>query len=482
MEKRTLSQFVWIIIMLIILLIIVTISSPLGNSIANSFISEVNDFTLRMKVFMPIDYKEVVQEGDWEYTIVGAVPTDSEKFTDEDKDEDGMVTAIQLTNYTGNMSRQITIPNIYIDDTGKRYRVVSVGGLLQDDTYDEDAARVFNANTDKIKNIVIAQGIDIDSGAFNSLSNLKTVIIADNCTVIGDYAFAGCGELQNIRCGSDNQFIGKYAFANCIELNNVHFGDNLYSIDDFAFYNCFSFAPIAKFPDSLYYIGNNAFTGCESFETLNLKNTSVEKIGDYAFSDCTGITGTIYLPDSLKYLGNNVFENCKKISGQLTIPENLEYIGANCFANLKFNKIDFTKNEAIRVIMDGAFMGCSYMYGNLLFPSTLKYIGANAFYGCISISNIILNEGFIFAGSNAFYNLGKYNLGRVGYFKNYTLVIPSSCEYLGGNLIYDYDTDTAVFSDTGTIDAFTGVTVKAFVIAENNPNFTLSNQTTIIYK
>lgn len=478
MEKRTLSQFVWTIIMLMILSIIVIISTPLGRSLSNAFINEINDFTLRMKVFMPIDYSEVVQEGDWEYIVVGATNSDSSEFTEADRDDVGMLSAIQLTKYTGKTTRQITVPNIFIDGTGKKHVVVSVGGLNDGEEYDEDKARVFSDENKKIKNIVVSQGVDIGVGAFNSLNSLKTVIIADKCAVINDYAFAGCGKLQNVRCGTDNEFIGSYAFANCISLNNVHFGDKLNSIGDFAFYNCSAFTPIAEFPDSLYQIGNYAFANCESFKTLNLKNTLVERIGDFAFSKCIKITGTIYLPDTLKYLGNNAFEDCKQISGQLVIPENLEYIGINCFKNVKFNKIDFLKNTAIKAIMDSAFMNCSTMRGSLIFPSTLKYIGPNAFYGCTSISNIVLNEGIEFIGTNAFYSLGN----SLGYLRNCNLVIPASCEYLGGNLTYNYDTNVVAFSNTNNINAFDRTNFKSFIIAEGNSKFTLSGPTTIIFK
>ena len=128
--------------------------------------------------------------------------------------------------------------------------------------------------------------------------------------------------------------------------------------------------------------------------------------------------------------------------------------------------------------MDSAFMNCSTMRGSLIFPSTLKYIGPNAFYGCTSISNIVLNEGIEFIGTNAFYSLGN----SLGYLRNCNLVIPASCEYLGGNLTYNYDTNVVTFSDTNNINAFNRTNFKSFIIAEGNSKFTLSGPTTIIFK
>lgn len=479
MEKRTLSQFVWTLIMLMILLVIVLISTPLGRSLSNAFINGVNDFTLRMKVFMPIKYDEVVQEGDWEFIVIGSANSNSSEFTDADRDEVGMIPAIRLTKYIGNNHRQIVIPNIYVDADGKKYIVDSIGGLQDGDAYIEEKACVFNEYTKNVKNIVVAQGVDIYIGAFNSLPELETVIIADKCETINDYAFSGCRNLQNVRCGTDNAYIGSYAFANCVKLDNVHFGENLYEIGDFAFYNCAKFVPISKFPDTLNSIGNNAFMNCESLDTIDLDNTQLVKIGDFAFAECESVSGTIYLPDTLEYIGASAFTDCKKISGQLVIPKNLKVIGDNSFMGLKFNKIDFSKNTSIKVIGNNAFMNCNEMNGGLIFPSTLEYIGQNAFYGNSFISNIVLPENLRFIGSYAFYRCGGSSAGH-SRLKNFILIIPSSCEYLGGTLNYDAATDTATFLDTDTINAF-NETYTNFVVAENNPNFVVSNNQ-IIYK
>ena len=463
-----------------ILFVIVLISTPLGRSLSNAFINEVNDFTLRMKVFMPINYKEVVHEGDWEYIVVGSTMSDSSEFTDADKDDVGMLSAIQLTKYTGKITSQITIPNIYIDNTGKKHVVVSVGGLSETDVFNEEKARIFNDTNNRLKSIVVPQGIEIGYGAFNSLSKLKTVIIADNCSIINDYAFAGCRDLQNVRCGTDNEFIGKNAFANCVSLNNVHFSNKLNYIGDFAFFNCSEFTLIDEFPNTLSYVGNYAFANCESIETLNIQNTITEKIGDYAFHNCIKITGTIHLPDTLKYLGDNAFYGCQKISGQFIVPRDLEYIGINCFKDVGFNKIDFTRNIAIEAILDNAFMNCKKMSGGLVFPSTLKYVGPNAFNGCEYITNIVLNEGLEFVGTNAFSNLKSYKDNNNT--SKYNLIIPSSCKFLGGNLVYNYETKTATFSNTDTISAFNDTAFNSFIIAKNNPSFTLSDSKTIIFK
>lgn len=468
MEKRTLSQYAWIVIALIILLILSVLALSLNDSLSAAFVNGINDFSLRMKVFMPLDYKNVVQEGEWEYKIVGYTPTDSDEFTDADK-SDGLVPTVQLTKYTGGSHRQIIIPNIYIDEEGNKYIVAGVGGMDEtSDTYNEENARVFGEASNKVKNIIVSQGVAIQTGAFNSLERLETVLIADNCTLIGDYAFAGCPNLQNIRCGKNNQFIGKYAFANCINLDNVHFGDELYEIGDYAFYNCSKYTPINGFPNTLYKIGNSAFLNCETLETLNLEKTSLVSIGNNAFYDCANITGTIYLPDSLEYIGANAFENCKSISGQLIIPENLKVLGDSCFKNINFSKVDFSKNRKLEIIGNQAFLNCVETHFNIVLPSTIKYIGESAFYQCMDTTNLVLPEGLLFIGSNAFLGLGRIAM------ENHTIIIPSTCEHLGGSFTYNYIDGSVTINAGSDIIIFSNNMDAELLVSDLNPNFTVS--------
>ena len=59
---------------------------------------------------------------------------------------------------------------------------------------------------------------------FNERLAIKTIIIEDNITTIGDYAFEGCNKLKNITFGQNVTLIGNYAFQECSELNNVMIG------------------------------------------------------------------------------------------------------------------------------------------------------------------------------------------------------------------------------------------------------------------
>ncbi|MDR2943275.1 MAG: leucine-rich repeat domain-containing protein [Treponema sp.] len=137
--------------------------------------------------------------------------------------------------------------------------------------------------------------------AFRSFTKLRSVK-ADNVTLIGNFAFAGCTELREVifpRVGhnvSDTETIddsksstycrdiGKYAFLGCTELKEVKF-NSAAVIAEYAFKDCTNLSKI-DFPE-VWIIERNAFESCESLVNVFFEKTS--KIGEEAFKNCTGL-------------------------------------------------------------------------------------------------------------------------------------------------------------------------------------------------
>ena len=96
-------------------------------------------------------------------------------------------------------------------------------------------------------------------------TNLKSVIIPDSVTVIGNSAFKNCKELKSITIPNSVTLIGEESFAHCTGLTSI------------------------KIPDSIISIGYYAFGNCPELKSVTIPN-SVTSIGDYAFGYCTGLT------------------------------------------------------------------------------------------------------------------------------------------------------------------------------------------------
>lgn len=146
-------------------------------------------------------------------------------------------------------------------------------------------------------------------------SSIKTVIISDGVTYIGDYAFVSCNNLESVYFGKDVKKIGYKVFGNCTSLKHVYLSENLNEIDSSVFYGCKSLKYI-DLPESLNKIGGYAFYDCDSLEDITIPNR-VTTIGGSAFEHCSNLK-TVTLPVGITSLGayysDFVLEYCNNLT------------------------------------------------------------------------------------------------------------------------------------------------------------------------
>ena len=98
---------------------------------------------------------------------------------------------------------------------------------------------------------------------FNSRSSIKSVIIENGVTSIGNYAFYFCSNLASVTIPNSVTSIGDQAFYSCNKLANVTIPDSVTSIGDSAFFLCSNLVSVT-IPNSVTIIGNDAFISCRS--------------------------------------------------------------------------------------------------------------------------------------------------------------------------------------------------------------------------
>ena len=168
-----------------------------------------------------------------------------------------------------------------------------------------------------------------DSPATQKKDSVKKVVIEDDVTSIGDYAFWNCSNLTSITIPDSVTIIGNSAFNACSSLTSLTIPNSVTSIGEGAFYACSSLTSIT-IPNSVTSIGEGAFYACSSLTSITIPD-SVTRIGDYAFKNCSNLT-SITIPDSVTSIGNSAFYGCSGLTS-ITIPDSVTSIGYDVFKN-----------------------------------------------------------------------------------------------------------------------------------------------------
>ena len=105
-------------------------------------------------------------------------------------------------------------------------------------------------------------------------SDIKTIVINDGVTSIGDWAFSNCEYATSVSIPASVTSIGYYSFYFCGNLSSLTIADNssLKTIGGFAFNTCGSL-PSVTIPASVTSIGSYAFDSCTKLTTVTLNSS-----------------------------------------------------------------------------------------------------------------------------------------------------------------------------------------------------------------
>ena len=283
-------------------------------------------------------------------------------------------------------------------------------------------------------------------------SSVSELLIGENVTSIGQYAFWDCSELRCISIGERITRIGEGAFSACGGLSEINYnarnpvllgapfsaagtkeerviikiGDAVETIPDGLFNNLQGIISISL-GNRITRIGNNAFSSCEGLSDIQIPE-SVTSIGHSAFYNCTGLT-TVTIPKNVTSIGYEAFYNCTGLRS-ITIPEETVDIGYYAFCNCT-GLIEINYNARNAVCGASLFRNAG-SYGNgvavtfgdtvevipeRLFDEANEYapkitsviigngstsIGQAAFFNCSSLTSITISENVSSIGTQAF--------------------------------------------------------------------------------
>lgn len=307
---------------------------------------------------------------------------------------------------------------------------------------------------------------------------VKTLVLDENMTHIGDYAFYSC-EMTTVELPKSLLSIGAYSFASS-GLTEVVIPDGVTSIGSYAFSSCGALESIT-IPYSVETFGTMILESCS--ETLTLysylgataveyaKRTGVSyeivypaygECGDhltwtldadgtltisgsgpmweYGFgqnrciwrsSPTSSIVKNIILDDNITRIGEMAFFGCGFET--VDLPQNLTSIGASAFWQCR-SLTDITIPDTVTTIETGAFVGCLNLT-NIKLPETLKKIPSSMFQGCTSMTNITIPETVTIIGESAFENCTGLS----------NITIPASVKTIGENAFAKFSSSLVIY-------------------------------------
>ena len=178
---------------------------------------------------------------------------------------------------------------------------------------------------------------------------IKTVIINDGVTTIGDFAFYYCTNLKSVTIPNGMSMINDSAFYACESLTSIIIPDSVTTISDYAFRYCGLMS--ITIPDSVTTIGWATFANC-----YNLKSIIVDSNNQYYSSDECGVLLNKYKTTLIQYpIGNE--------------------------------RKDYTIPDSVTRIGDWAFGECQSLT-NVIISDNVTTIGLSAFYWCDNLADV----------------------------------------------------------------------------------------------
>jgi len=182
----------------------------------------------------------------------------------------------------------------------------------------------WNAYLSDIKSVIISNGVTcIGNWAFDDLSNCTYIDIPNSVARIGNRAFSSCSSLSFLNIPNSVTNIGEGAFVNCRGLTSIEVAyDNSYysSINGVLFdkdLTILVYYPAGKqgayvIPNSVFSIGNYAFNNCINLTSIEIPN-SVTNIGEYAFFYCSGLN-SVKIGNNVTSIGIYAFYGCTSLT------------------------------------------------------------------------------------------------------------------------------------------------------------------------
>ena len=247
-----------------------------------------------------------------------------------------------------------------------------------------------------IKTVVIEDGVTtIGDNAFFDFTNLTSVTIPDGVESIRLNAFNGCSSLTSVTIPASVTFIDDDAFRGCSSVASYTLldGNTAYTSDGRALFNldgtmlivypAANNATSYTIPSSVTTVYDYAFYGSSHLTSVTIPN-SVTTIGQFAFEQCSGLT-SVTIPNNVTVIKLHTFYGCSGLTS-VTIPNSVTIIDNSAFAECS-SLTSVTIPNSVTTIETEAFSYCSSLT-SVTIPASVKSLDLSVFLQCRNLANV----------------------------------------------------------------------------------------------
>ena len=301
---------------------------------------------------------------------------------------------------------------------------------------------------------------------FENRESVHSVAFPSGITHIGNYAFFGCSNLDELTIPANVTSLG-YCMIMDTSIQNIIIPKKVSSCSIYEYFNSQS-GPLGgsnvtkvEFEDGMKTIPDNICIGghfVEQFQKVPTPETIIQEV---------------VIPDSVTTIGTSAFSYCEKLS-EVKVPSSVTKIGASAFAyctslskaTLEFDTDESRKGYAGLIIESGVFTGCSALSEQNMTENAVS-IGQSAFWFCGNLTEVISSAKTVDA--NAFMLDNKL---KTVVFKNVESLGASLFGYNGSNDTPNWPAKVSEIKFTGNApsfdeNTFSGCTLTAYYPESN---------------
>ena len=215
-------------------------------------------------------------------------------------------------------------------------------------------------NDDIVSDLIIPENVtSIGNYAFNGCTCIVSLTVSKSVTNIGNSVFDNCNNLMSViwcpKTLTDYSSASNAPFYNIRnQINSFILGNEVRTIPAFLCYGMSNIMSVI-FPNSVKNIGGNAFDGCSNIDSLII-DSNIQSIGLGAFTHCPNLR--------VLTLNSNIIANESYLSNKFgpnlsmcIFGDSVTSIGAYAFFESSLGTIEIGKNVAS--IGDWAFYNCA---------------------------------------------------------------------------------------------------------------------------